>query len=352
MLRVLVSGGGGFIGSHVAEYYLTDGETEVVIFDNLSRTRLIGKIFADPMFNWNYLRSRYRDLSCIKGDVRNFTETKRVAKGVDAIIHTAAQVAVTTSIKDPRTDFEVNALGTFNILEAARLNDSALVFCSTNKVYGENTNRIRIKEEETRYRFDDKRFIGGIPEDFSIDLTSHSPYGCSKAAADLYVQDYAHTYGLKTGVFRMSCIYGERQFGVEDQGWVSWFVIATMTGKPLTIYGDGKQVRDVLFVKDLVKAFDSFLNSELKHEVFNVGGGPQNSLSLLELLDLVKKRTGKDPILSFSEWRRADQKVYISNISKIKNKLKWKPEISPEEGVSKLIEWGRNTFRIPDNQWA
>jgi CDP-paratose 2-epimerase len=256
-------------------------------------------------------------------------------------------VAVTTSLNDPRTDFEANALGTFNVLEAARLNDSTLIFCSTNKVYGENVNRILVKEGPLRYEYDDPHYANGIPESFSIDHTGHSPYGSSKLSADIYVQDYAHTYGLRTGVFRMSCIYGERQFGVEDQGWLAWFVIASIMGRPITIYGDGKQVRDVLYVKDLVAAFDRFLRSGTKHGVFNMGGGPENTLSLLELLDLIKKTTGRYPELRYDNWRPSDQKVYISDITKARETLGWKPTTSPLDGVVQLIKWveaNRNLF--------
>lgn len=334
-MKVLVTGGAGFVGSHVAQYYAKRG-SEVVVFDNLSRVEILGKSVGDPLYNWNYLKNNYRDVELVKGDIRSFEEVKVASKDVDAIVHTAAQVAVTTSLSDPRTDFEINAFGTFNVLEAARLNDAALILCSTNKVYGENVNKIPVKEEGKRYCFADEKYRNGIPETFSVDLCGHSPYGCSKLAADLYVQDYAHTYGLKTGVFRMSCIYGVRQFGVEDQGWVAWFVIATLTDRPLTIYGDGKQVRDVLYVKDLVEAFDKFLNSNLKHEVFNIGGGPENTLSLLELLE---ELTGRRPKISFADWRLADQKVYISDITKAKEKLGWKPEISPREGVKRLVKW-------------
>jgi CDP-paratose 2-epimerase len=337
MGRILVTGGAGFIGSHVAEYYAKRGE-EVIMLDNLSRAEILGKIVGDPLYNWNYLK-RYRNVKLVKGDIRDFEQVKEAARNADAIIHVAAQVAVTTSITNPRIDFEINTLGTFNVLEAARMNDASLIFTSTNKVYGENVNKIPIVEREIRYEFADTRYKEGIPEMFPIDLTGHSPYGCSKLSADIYVQDYAHTYGLKTGVFRMSCIYGERQLGVEDQGWVSWLTIATLTGKPITIYGDGKQVRDVLYVSDLVDAFDKFLNSKLKHEVFNMGGGPENTLSLLELLDMLRKLTGKNPRLTFADWRTADQKVYVSNISKSKRLLNWKPEVNPSEGLEKLVEW-------------
>jgi len=344
MGKILVTGGAGFIGSHIAEYYARKRE-EVIVLDNLSRTEILGKVVGDPFYNWNYLK-QYENMKLVKGDIRNFEQVKEAAKDVNAIIHVAAQVAVTTSITNPRIDFEINALGTFNILEVARLEDSSLIFTSTNKVYGENVNKIPIVEKEIRYEYADPRFMEGIPETFPIDLTGHSPYGCSKLAADIYVQDYAHTYGLKTGVFRMSCIYGERQFGVEDQGWVSWLTIATLTGKPITIYGDGKQVRDVLYVGDLIDAFDKFLNSSLKHEVFNIGGGPKNTLSLLELLEMLKWMSSMNPKISFAGWRPADQKVYISNINKAKILLNWEPKTSPEDGVGKLVNWISNNIGL------
>jgi len=344
MSKILVTGGAGFIGSYVVEYYAKKKE-EVIVLDNLSRTEILGKVVGNHFFNWNYLK-QYRNVKLVKGDVRNFEQVKEVAKDVDAIIHVAAQVAVTTSITNPRIDFEINALGTFNILEVARLEDASLVFTSTNKVYGENVNKIPVIEKETRYEYADPSFKEGIPETFPIDLTGHSPYGCSKLAADIYVQDYAHTYGIKTGVFRMSCIYGKRQFGVEDQGWVSWFAIATLTGKPITIYGDGKQVRDVLYVEDLIDAFDKFLNSNLRHEVFNIGGGPKNTLSLLELLEMLKRMSGANPKVLFAEWRPADQKVYISNINRAKTSLSWEPKTSPENGVKRLVNWVSNNIEL------
>jgi CDP-paratose 2-epimerase len=343
-MKILVTGGAGFVGSHVAEYYAKKKE-EVVVLDNLSRTEILGKVVGDHLYNWNYLK-QYENVKLVRGDIRSFEQVKEVAKDVDAIIHVAAQVAVTTSITNPRIDFEINTLGTFNILEIARLGDTSLIFTSTNKVYGENVNKIPVTEKETRYGYADPGFREGIPETFPIDLTGHSPYGCSKLAADIYVQDYAHTYGLKTGVFRMSCIYGERQFGVEDQGWVSWLTIATLTGKPITIYGDGKQVRDVLYVGDLINAFDKFLNSNLKHEVFNIGGGPKNTLSLLELLEMLKGMSGVNPKILFAGWRPADQKVYISNINKAKVLLNWKPKTSPENGVRRLVNWISNNIGL------
>lgn len=337
-MKILVTGGAGFVGSHVAEFYAKDND--VIVYDNLSRAELLGKDDKNSLYNWNYLKNNYPKIELVKGDIIDYEKLSNYAKDVDVIVHAAAQTAVTTSVKEPRPDFETNAIGTFNVLEAARNygNKPAIIYCSTNKVYGENVNKIEVIEHEKRYKFDDKN-KEGIPEAFGIDSCEHTPYGCSKLAGDLYVQDYGHLYGLKTGVFRMSCIYGTRQFGVEDQGWVAWFTIANSLGKPITIYGDGKQVRDVLYVSDLVNAFDAFIKSDIKHGVFNMGGGPTNTLSLLELLDMLKEKTGLESKMDFSDWRPSDQKVYISNIDKAKKTLNWEPKTNPNEGIGKLIKW-------------
>jgi len=335
---VLITGGAGFIGSHCAEYYVSKGR-DVVVLDNLSRAQLLGKSDKNAAYNWKRLE-KIKGIKLIKGDVRDAGLITKLAADASAILHTAAQTAVTTSVVNPEPDFSVNALGTFTMLEAARKSPKkpSVVYCSTNKVYGHNVNHLEVEELETRYSFkgEDKK---GISEDFSIDLCEHTPYGCSKLTGDLYVQDYSYQYGIRTGVFRMSCIYGTRQFGVEDQGWVAWFSIATLMGKDITIYGDGKQVRDVLFATDLVRAYDAFLESDIHHGVFNTGGGADNTMSLLELLDIIEKETGKRSNLSYSDWRPSDQKVYISNTGKINKILGWKPEITPEEGVRKIINW-------------
>lgn len=232
----------------------------------------------------------------VNGDVRDFGQLQSAMVGVDAVVHTAAQTAVTTSLSDPIKDFELNALGTLNVLEAIRHSKANVNFvgCSTNKVYGGNVNGVEIVEMEKRYSVRDE-YPNGIPEEFPIDHCEHTPYGCSKLTADLYIQDYVHTYGLRAAAFRMSCIYGERQFGVEDQGWLAWFAIATILGKPITIYGTGKQVRDVLYVGDLVRAFDAFLQGKGDPGVYNIGGGPNNTLSLLELLEMLRKLIPKKP---------------------------------------------------------
>ncbi len=322
----------------MSEHFAKIG-AKVIVLDNLSRARLLRRPSVDASHNWNYLRRHYPKVELVRGDVRSLRQVTRVARGVEVIVHAAGQVAVTSSLKDPKTDFETNALGTFNVLEASRQNDSAVVFCSTNKVYGENVNSIPLRELSTRYEYADPKFADGVPEHFSVDHTHHTPYGCSKLAADLYAQDYARTYCLKTGVFRLSCIYGTRQYGVEDQGWLAWFLWAALRNIPITIYGNGKQVRDVLWVEDLVRAFESFIRGSSRHEVFNLGGGPDNTLSLLEILKIVREITGKEIKVAFSSWRDADQMVYVSNVKKAYEKLRWKPRIDVHTGISKLAQW-------------
>lgn len=337
-MKILITGGAGFVGSHAAEYFAGKGY-EILCYDNLSRAELLNKDSIDATYNWNYLK-KIKNIELIKGDIRDLEKLKNEAKDADVIIHTAAQTAVTTSVIDPQTDFEVNAQGTFNVLEAARLSDvNTVIYCSTNKVYGDNVNTATVIEKENRYIFEDK-YENGISESFPTDLCEHSPYGCSKFTGDIYCQDYGHLYGIKTGVFRMSCIYGTRQFGVEDQGWVAWFTIATLLGKGITIYGDGKQVRDVLYVDDLIKAYDAFLATN-NSGIFNLGGGAKNTMSLLELLNVLKDLTDMRSSVSFSDWRPSDQKVYISDISHAKKVLGWEPEMTPHEGVKKLVQWVR-----------
>ncbi|MFC1800487.1 NAD-dependent epimerase/dehydratase family protein [Nanoarchaeota archaeon] len=344
-MKILITGGAGFIGSNAAEYYAADSENEVIVFDNLSRAKLMHQEDKNARHNWDFLK-QFKNIKLVEGDTRKFEEVKDASKDADTIIHLAGQTAVTTSVTDPRTDFEINARGAFNVLEAARINDvKNVVYSSTNKVFGHNVNHVGIVEEEKRYRFEDK-FANGIPTDFSIDLCEHTPYGCSKLAADLYMQDYHHQYGLKTGVFRMSCIYGTRQFGFEDQGWVAWFTIATLKGTPLTIFGDGKQVRDALYVTDLVKAYDNFLKSDIKHGVYSMGGGKDNTMSLLELLDMLEELTGKRSKISFSDWRPSDQKVFIADTTKAQNELNWKPGINPRMGMKKLVDWVQENLNL------
>ncbi|MCK4249606.1 MAG: GDP-mannose 4,6-dehydratase [Candidatus Omnitrophica bacterium] len=343
-MKILITGGAGLVGSHAAEFYAKAGH-EVVVLDNLMRSSLFDYDKESVEFNWNYL-AKYDNIKKIKGDVRNEDDVNSaLGDGLDAVIHTAGQPGVPLSVRIPKEDFSINAYGTLNVLECLRQRcpEAVFVYCSTNKVFGENVDNIALKEKETRYVYDG---VKGVTEKMSIDLTGHTPYGVSKYVGDLYAQEYAHIYGMKTGVFRMSCIYGTRQFGFEDQGWVAWFIIAALTKKPVTIYGNGKQVRDLLYVTDLIKAYDAFIKSDLKHGVFTTGGGPEKTTSLLEFMDNIEKKTGHRLKTTFSDWRPSDQKVYISDITNITKTLGWEPQITPEEGMDKIIDWVKENITM------
>ncbi len=342
--RVLVTGGAGLVGSHTAEYYAKK-DYEVIVLDNLMRSQLFGYDKQSVEHNWNYLE-KYRNIKRIKGDIRNEEDVRKaMGDGVDIIAHTAGQPGVPSSVRMPKEDFSINAFGTLNVLECAReiCPKAAFIYCSTNKVYGENIDKIPLKELEKRYIYDG---VNGISEEMSIDHCGHTPYGASKYVGDIYTQEYAYIYGMKTAVFRMSCIYGTRQFGFEDQGWVAWFIIATLTNKPMTIYGNGKQVRDILYVEDLIKAYDLFVESDIKHAVYNIGGGPENTISLLEFLDILEEETGKKSTTSFQNWRPSDQKVYISNVMKLQHELNWIPKIKPREGIRLLVNWVKENEKV------
>jgi CDP-paratose 2-epimerase len=262
-----------------------------------------------------------------------------VASDADVIVHLAGQVAVTTSVTNPREDFEANALGTFNALEAARASgrDPIFIYASTNKVYGGMEN-VALAEEPTRWRYAD--LGNGCPESQPLDF--HSPYGNSKGCGDQYTRDYARIYGLRSVVFRQSCIYGPRQFGIEDQGWVAWMIIAAVTGRQITIYGDGKQVRDVLHVDDLLDAYDAAIAriNLAAGQVYNLGGGPGNVMSVwAEFGPLLEKLLGKEISVARGDWRPGDQRVFYADIRKAERELGWKPKIGVEQGVERLFEW-------------
>lgn len=328
----LVTGGAGFIGSNLVDSLLRDGQN-VAIFDSLAR--------PGTERNLNWLRTEHGDgrLRFVHGDVRDFESVRAAAQDADVIYHLAAQVAVTSSVADPRTDFDVNALGAFNVLEAARLSGRSpvVVFSSTNKVYG-GMEDVAVVERESRYEYRD--FSYGISESQPLDF--HSPYGCSKGAADQYVRDYARIYGLRTVVLRQSCIYGPRQFGNEDQGWLAHFVISAATGRPITIYGDGKQVRDVLFIDDLVRAFRLAVENidATAGQVFNIGGGPAHTLAVwAEFGELIAELKGQPIPVEYDAWRPGDQLCYVSDIRKAERLMGWRPQVDRETGVRRLWEW-------------
>jgi CDP-paratose 2-epimerase len=330
---VLITGGAGFVGSNLADRLLSAGH-RVRLLDNLSR--------AGVERNLQWLIETHGDLVDIEvPDVRNFAIVKQAVKDASHVFHFAAQVAVTSSLTDPREDFEINARGTLNVLEAIRglENPPSLVFTSTNKVYG-TLSDLEFTKQPTRYApLDPAIHERGIGENRPLDF--HSPYGCSKGAADQYVVDYARTFGIPALVFRMSCIYGPHQHGNEDQGWVAHFIIRSLGGLPITIYGDGRQVRDILFIDDLV---DAFLLAQrhmkkLSGNAFNIGGGPENTISLLELLDVLAELHGGDLSIQFENWRAADQRYYVADTRKFSHLTGWKPRVTVNEGIRRLYEW-------------
>jgi CDP-paratose 2-epimerase len=329
-MKYLIIGGAGFIGINSADYFLSKGN-DVTVLDNFSRKG------TDINFDW--LKNKHKKVKVVKGDTRHDQDIlDREVENADVVLHFAAQVAVTFSVQDPRNDFENNALGSFNVLEAVRNSKKKpiLVYTSTNKVYG-GMEDLEVCERNGRYDY--KLLREGVNEKYPLDF--HSPYGCSKGCADQYIRDYARIYGLKTIVFRQSCIYGPHQFGIEDQGWVAWFTIATLLNKKLTIFGDGKQVRDVLHVEDLCRAYEMAIKNidKTSGQVYNIGGGPKYLLSLLELINILESLTKRKIKYTFSDWRPGDQKVYVSNIDKAKKDFGWSPIIGPKEGVNKLFDW-------------
>jgi CDP-paratose 2-epimerase len=330
-MKVLITGGAGFIGCNAAARALKRGD-KVVIIDNLSRPG------AEHNLEWlrgfglrHFFQSDLRDATAIQ---QAFAEHK----DADLVLHLGGQVAVTTSVTNPREDFEINALGTFNVLEAMRLEGlrSALIYSSTNKVYG-GMEDVKVVQKDGRYNYAD--LPSGVSEERGLDF--HSPYGCSKGAADQYVRDYARIYNIPSVVFRQSCIYGYRQWGMEDQGWIAWFMIASLINRPITVFGDGRQVRDVLFIDDLLNAYDAAWQNigRAAGHIYNVGGGPQNILSLLELLDFIHRRQGHPVPHAWADWRPGDQRIYISDIRKAQAELNWQPEISCEAGMTQLYNW-------------
>ena len=329
---ILITGGAGFIGSNLADRLAGMGH-RVIVYDALAR--------AGVERNLAWLNMRHgRSITHVAGDVRDEDELARAVSGVKAVFHFAAQVAVTTSLVDPREDFDVNVRGTINLLDAVRMRREAVpvIFASTNKVYGDLAD---IEFDTLRERYEPKAYASRRGIDESRPLDFHTPYGCSKGAADQYVLDYCRSFGIPTVVFRMSCIYGERQMGTEDQGWVAHFLIRALEGKPITIYGDGRQVRDVLDVQDAVNAYVRALENieRVAGRAFNLGGGPANAISLLDLTDEIRAVTGRDVELSFEDWRQGDQRWFVADTSAARGALRLPPQRGWRDGVSGLAEW-------------
>jgi len=336
-MKIFITGGAGFIGSNTAKRFIADGH-EVVIFDNLSREGV------EKNLDWLRGIGKYE---FIKGDVTNYEELQKVfaERKFDVVFHFAAQVAVTTSVADPRSDFLNNILGAFNLLESVRTSgqNPVVIYSSTNKVYG-GMEEENIVLNGKRYELAD--YPEGVDEEYHLDF--HSPYGCSKGAADQYFHDYSRIYGLRTIVFRQSCIYGFRQFGKEDQGWVAWFIIAGLLNKPMTIYGDGFQVRDVLFIDDLVEAYVLAIKNidKTAGKIYNLGGGADKTLSLVEFLEILEEKLGRKLGPGRSEPRAGDQKIYVSNVAKAGRDFGWAPKIAPQAGIDLLFNWVKDNLHL------
>ncbi len=331
--HVLITGGAGFIGTNLADRLLSSGK-EVIIYDNLTRPGVERNV--------EWLRSRHgKRLHLCLEDIRNAEAVMSAVSSVSEVYHLAAQVAVTDSVVDPRYDFDVNLRGTLNVLEAARTaaEPPSIVFTSTNKVFGD-LEAVALAPNGSRYEPADEAVrLRGIGDEHP--LTFHSPYGCSKGGADQYVLDYARSYGLATVVFRMSCIYGPHQMGTEDQGWVAHFMLSAMRNLPITLYGDGMQVRDILFVEDLVSALClAQKNSRtLAGRAFTIGGGPRNAISLRELLKLVESVCGKRCDVRFDRWRTGDQRYFVADTSAFRQETAWAPQVNIQDGLARLHEW-------------
>jgi CDP-paratose 2-epimerase len=329
---ILITGGAGFIGSNLADRLAAEGHA-IIVYDALSRPGVER--------NLAWLRSVHgKRITSIVGDVRDEDELVRAAADVKAVFHMAAQVAVTTSLVDPREDFDINVRGTINVLDAVRVRREPVpvIFASTNKVYGDLAD---IELDTLHGRHEPKSYAARRGVDESRPLDFHTPYGCSKGAADQYVLDYCRSFGIPTAVLRMSCIYGQRQMGTEDQGWVAHFLIRALEGRPVTIYGDGKQVRDILDVGDAVNAYVRALENieQVQGRAFNLGGGPENAVSLLQLIDEIRSIIGRDVQLRFEDWRQGDQRWFVSDTHKAREALSLRMPRPWRDGVQRLAEW-------------
>lgn len=338
---VLVTGGAGFIGANIADRLAGQGHT-VRIYDALARPGVEA--------NLDWLRSRHGTrIVPIIADIRDRASLSEAAEGVQAIFHMAAQVAVTTSLNEPELDFEVNLRGTLNLLEVVRGSgsDPAVLFASTNKVYGA-LGDIRLSRDGDAYLPAEQSLrSNGIDESRPLDF--YTPYGCSKGAADQYVLDYARSYGVRSCVLRMSCIYGPRQRGTEDQGWLAHFLYSVLAGRPISIYGDGRQVRDVMFVDDAVDAYlAAWANMDrVRGQAFNLGGGAANAVTLLQVLAEIGEITDRTPDLHFSEWRPGDQRYFVADIRRATAALGLQPPRAWQDGLRRLVDWVQSEAREP-----
>jgi CDP-paratose 2-epimerase len=339
-MKVLVTGGCGFLGSHTCQYYKEKGN-EVISFDNMTKYELGRTGYATEAarnYNWNLLKELGVDL--VKGDIRNYEHLLEVAKGCDFIIHTAAQPAMTISWEDPELDFSTNVRGTFNVLRVAKEYKIPIVSCATIHVYGNKINE-KLKEGEKRYLLEPPE----INEDYPIMEGVLTPLHVSKRAAELYVQTFIDTYQLTAASFRLTGIYGPHQFGGEDHGWVANFAIRAVLGKPINIYGTGKQVRDIIYAKDVVEAFEAFYQKR-KSGIYNIGGSSKTAISLLECIELLKEITGKEIKVNFCPDRLGDLRYFVCDTTKAKKYLNWQAKTLPQEGITNLVNWIKENINL------
>lgn len=339
-MRVLVTGGCGFLGSHVCEFYAKKGD-EVVSFDNMAKHELMRTGYTTEEarnYNWNFLKDL--GVNLVKGDIRDYEYLVEIAKGCDFIIHTAAQPAMTISWEDPDLDFSTNVLGTFNVLKAAREYKIPLVSCATIHIYGNKINE-NLKAGETRYLLEPAE----ISENCPIMEGTLTPLHASKRSAEIYLQTFIDTYNLEAASFRFTGLYGPRQFGGEDHGWVANFAIRAILGKPINIYGTGKQVRDILYAKDAVLAFDAFYKNR-KPGIYNIGGSSKTAISLIECINILKEILGEEIKVNFGPDRLGDLRYFVSDISKAKKNLNWQAETLPKEGITNLVNWIKENIKL------
>ena len=343
-MKILVTGGCGLIGYHAAKYYAQRGH-EVTVMDNFERSDLLGHEISANQRYFNHAELQKYGVKNHSYDV-SIRHSWSALRGHDYVLHFAGQCGVPTSLSDPRRDFEINTVGTLNALEYCREHGAALAFASTNKVYAFPDNSW-VKGVDGEWQFCDTELTNGCPtKQVEPIVDGRTPYGASKFAADTLCQEYAHSFGVRTGVFRMSCIYGPNQFGFAEQGWATWFIIAAMKKELITIYGDGYQLRDMLYVEDCVKAYDAFLSSDIDHGVWNLGGGSENTLTLLKHLDFLQQDLGLSPEVTFEGWRPHDHKNYVSDIIKVTKDLNWRPLVTPEEGLRSTAQWVQDNLDV------
>lgn len=339
-MKVLVTGGCGFIGSWVCEYYIKKG-WKVIAYDNMTKYELMRTGYtADAARSYNYNFLKNIEVTLLKKDIRDYADLEAAATGCDYIIHTAAQPAVTISIEDPNLDFTTNVVGSFNVLEVARKFKIPVACCATIHVYGNEINKT-VRESDTRYI----REPEGINENLRPVEGILTPLHASKRCLDLYVKTYIDTYKLEAVSFRLTGLYGPRQFGGEDHGWVANFIIRTLLDKPINIYGTGKQVRDILYAGDLVEAFDAFYTTR-KSGIYNIGGGSQTAISLIECIKLISEIIGKRPQVNFDEGRFGDLLYFVCDTKKTEQELKWKAKTLPREGVTNLVNWVKDNINL------